>query len=89
MSSFNRTRSLVLPKQKPYYTEKAGSVIFIKVPQDCISKAKALKGKQIEGTTFVDQGDDIKFSHANPDVLKVFTSPFGFATKAESPGGGK
>jgi hypothetical protein len=75
--------------KKPHYTKNDSSVTFIKVPSDCTSEVRALNGKQIEGTTFADQGDDVVVNHPNPEVLKVFTSHFGFATKAESPSGGK
>jgi len=75
--------------KKPYFTNEAGSVNFIKVPKECIDEATALKGKKIEGTTFLVKGDDIVVTHPDPDVLKVFESHFGFLTKAESPSGGK
>ena len=71
-----------LPADKrPHFSEAAGSVTFVKVPKECTSEVTALKGKQIDGTAFENKGDSIVVSHANPTVLKVFTTHFGYAAK--------
>ena len=41
-----------------------------------------MKGKEIDGTAFENKGDSIVISHPNPDVLKVFTTHFGYASGA-------
>ncbi|KIM94268.1 hypothetical protein OIDMADRAFT_149385 [Oidiodendron maius Zn] len=72
-----------LPADKrPHYSEAAGSVTFVKVPKPCTSEVSALKGKEIDGTAFENKGDSIVISHANPAVLKVFTTHFGYAANA-------
>lgn len=68
--------------QKPSYITQTGSVEFEKVPSECTTEVAALGSKQIEGTSFANQGNNIIVSHPNPQVLQVFEQHFGSEDKS-------
>jgi hypothetical protein len=51
-------------------TEAEGSVTFHNVPEVCTAEANAVKGQNVQGSSFESKGNDLIVSHPSPEFLQ-------------------
>lgn len=66
------------------YTDADGIVTFHDVPSICTEEVDALKGEQVQGTSFKNIGKDISISHPSPQMLELIKEYIGGESTKEA-----